>query len=54
MVNVCGVPVHVPNTGVTVIVPDIAVAPAFVAVKDAMLPVPLAPNPIAVLLFVQL
>jgi hypothetical protein len=40
--------------GVTVIVPDIADVPEFFAVKEEILPVPLAARPIAVLLFVQL
>ena len=54
MVKVCGVPVHGPNTGVTVIVAVIGRAVALVAVNDAILPLPLAASPIAVLLFVQL
>ena len=54
MVKVCGVPGHALADGVTVIVPAIAVVPAFVAVKAAILPVPVDARPIAVLLFVQL
>lgn len=42
------------NCGVTVIVAVTGVDPALVAVKPAMFPVPLAPRPIEVLLFVQL
>ena len=56
IVNVIAAPVQVPPgpVGVTVIVPDIGAAVPFVAVKLAMLPVPAAARPIAVLLFVQL
>ena len=58
IVKVCGVPPQVAPAlvydGVTVTVAVIAVVPALVAVKLAMLPLPLAPRPIAVLLFVQL
>jgi len=58
MVKVCGVPLQVAPAlvydGVTVIVAVIAVVPALVAVKLGMLPDPLAPKPIAVLLFDQL
>jgi hypothetical protein len=57
MVKVRGVPVQVTpalvKLGVTVIVAIIGVVPVFVGVK-LKLPVPLAANPIAVLLFVQL
>ena len=57
MVNVRGVPVQVTpplvKLGVTVIVAIIGVVPVLVGVKDR-LPVPLAANPIAVLLLVQL
>jgi hypothetical protein len=35
-------------------VADIGVVPALVAVKDEIVPVPLAPRPIAMLLLVQL
>ena len=58
MVKVCGVPGQVVPAlvydGVTVIVPVIGVVPALVAVKLGMLPLPLAPKPMAVLLFDQL
>ena len=58
MIKFCGVPVQVAPAlvydGVTVIVAVIAVVPALVAVKLGMLPDPLAPKPIAVLLFDQL
>ena len=58
MVKVRGVPLQVAPAlvydGVTVIVPDIGVVPALVAVKLGMLPLPLAPKPIAILLFDQL
>ena len=42
------------EVGVTVIVPVIGAFVALVAVNEAISPVPLAANPIAVLLFVQL
>ena len=48
-----GVPGQPFAVGVTVIVPDIGVAPELVAVNDGTLPVPLAANPIAVLEFVH-
>ena len=54
IVNVCGVPVHGPNTGVTVIVAVMGSAVALVAVNDAILPLPLAAKPMDVLLLVQL
>ena len=58
MVNVCAVPVQVtpPNVedGVTVMVEIIGAVVVLVVVKEAMLPVPLAAKPVAVLLFVQL
>ena len=58
IVNVIGAPVQVTppfvNVGVTVIVATCGVVPGFVAVKLAMLPVPLAARPMLVLLFVQL
>jgi hypothetical protein len=58
MVKFCGVPAQVAPAlvydGVTVMVPVMAVVPALVAVKLGMLPDPLAPKPIAVLLFDQL
>ncbi len=51
MVNVCGVPVQPFSEGVTVMVPVCGVA-GFAEVK-LMFPLPAAPRPIAVLLFVQ-
>ena len=54
MVNVTGVPLHPFATGVTVIVAVTGVVPVLVAVNAAIFPVPLAPRPIDVLLFVQL
>ena len=54
MVNVCGVPKHGPNTGVTVIVAVMGSAVALVAVNEAIFPVPLAAKPMLVLLLVQL
>ena len=58
MVNVMGVPTQlVPPfvyVGVTVIVAVTGALVAFVAVKLAILPVPLAANPMLVVLFVQL
>jgi len=53
MVKVFDGPGQPAAVGVTVIVPDIGVEPALVAVNDGMLPEPLAAKPIAVLLFVQ-
>ena len=43
-----------PDDGVTVMVAVIGVAVVFVAINPGILPVPEAPSPIAVLLFVQL
>jgi hypothetical protein len=58
MIKFCGVPLQVAPAlvydGVTVMVAVMAVVPALVAVKLGMLPDPLAPKPIAVLLFDQL
>ncbi len=54
MVKETGIPGHPFAVGVTVIVATTAVVPVFVAVKEAMLPVPLAAKPIEGLLFVQL
>ena len=58
MVKFCGVPLQVTPAlvydGVTVMVAVIGVVPALIAVKLGMLPDPLAPKPIAVLLFDQL
>jgi len=57
MVNVVEAPVQVVapfvNEGVTVMVPLMGARPVLVAVNEAMLPVPLAARPIAVLEFVQ-
>ena len=54
MVKETGVPGQPFAVGVTSIVPVIGVFVAFVAVNEAISPVPLAPNPMAVLSFVQL
>ena len=54
MVKFCEVPVQPLNVGVTVMVAVTGEAVAFVAVNDPMLPVPLAPKPMDVVLFVQL
>ena len=54
IVKLSGVPTQPADDGVTVIVPLIGAAVALVPVKDAILPLPEAPRPIAVLLFVQL
>ena len=58
MVNVFGVPAQgVPpllNEGVTVTVAVIGAVPLFIGVNIGILPAPLAANPIAVLLIVQL
>src|SRR6186713_2873054 len=54
MVNVCGVPGQPANVGVTVIVAVTGAVVALSAVNDAIFPVPFAPNPIVVLLLVQL
>ena len=54
MVNVVGRPGQPVDIGVTVIVPLIGAIVVFVAVNEAISPVPLAVKPIAVLLFVQL
>ena len=53
IVKVIGVPGQVPSVGVTVMVEEIEFEVVFVAIKDGMFPVPFAPNPVAVLLFVQ-
>ena len=54
MVKDCGVPGQLLAVGVIVIVALIAAFVEFVAVNEAIFPVPLAGNPMAVLLFVQL
>ena len=53
IVKLCGAPAHPSNEGVTVIVAVTGAVPAFVAVNEAMLPVPFAPSPILVLLLVH-
>jgi hypothetical protein len=53
MVKFFGVPLHVPNLGVTVIVAVIGVVPAFTPLNDAMSPVPDAARPIPGALFAQ-
>ena len=52
-VNVTGLPAQLFAVGVTVIVPEIALLEVFVPVNEGILPVPLAANPMLVLLFVQ-
>ena len=54
IVNVLGVPLQPLATGVTVIVATTGAVPALVAMKLAILPVPLAARPIEGALFVQL
>ena len=54
MVKETGVPGQPLAVGVTSIVPVIGVFPVLVAVNEAIFPVPLAANPMAVLVFVQL
>jgi hypothetical protein len=54
IVNVLGVPVHPFADGVTVMVAVTGAVPVFVAVKELIFPVPLAPKPIDVVLLVQL
>ena len=58
IVNEIGAPVHVTpalvNMGVTVIVAVIALVWLFTVINDGILPVPLAANPMEVLLLVQL
>ncbi len=51
MTKFCGVPVQPPRLGVTLMFP-VVTTPTLAALK-AMFPVPLAPKPMAVLLFVQ-
>lgn len=46
-------PVHPFTVGVTVMVPEMGDPVPLVAVNAGWLPVPLAPNPMAVLLFVH-
>ena len=54
IVNCCDAPEQLLAEGVTVIVAVLIDAVALVAVKDAILPVPLAARPIEASLFVQL
>ena len=54
IVNVSGVPGQPFAAGVMVMVAVTGTLPLFTAVKDGMLPVPLAASPIDVLLLVQL
>ena len=54
MVKFIGVPVHAPVDGVTAMVAVTAAAEIFKAVKEAILPVPLAARPIDGVLFIQL
>ena len=54
IVNETGDPGHPFATGVTVIVAVTGDVPALVAIKEEILPAPLAARPIVVLLFVQL
>ena len=53
MVNVWGVPAQPSNEGVTVMVAVTGEVPLLVAVKDGMLPLPLAARPMVVLLLVH-
>jgi hypothetical protein len=53
MVGVIAVPGQLAAVGVTVMVPVTFAAVAFVAVNDAMFPLPLAPRPIEIVLFVH-
>ena len=54
MVNICGKPVQPFADGVTVIVAVTGALVILTALKAGIFPVPLAANPIEVLLFVQL
>ena len=53
MVNETGVPVQPLAAGVTVIVAITGTVPVLVAVKEAILPVPLAASPMEVVLLVH-
>ena len=53
IVKLAAIPEQVPKVGVTVIIDVIAEPVEFVAVKEAMFPFPVTPNPVAVLLFDQ-
>lgn len=54
IVNVLELPLHPPEVGVIVIVATTFVEPVFTALKDPILPLPLAASPIDGVLFVQL
>jgi hypothetical protein len=54
MVKLVVEPLHPLPDGVTMIVAVCAVVPLLMAVNEAMLPIPVAGNPIDGLLFVQL
>jgi hypothetical protein len=54
MVNIFAVPGQLAVEGVTVIVAVTGVLPGLMPMKAGIFPVPLAPKPIEVLLFVQL
>jgi hypothetical protein len=54
IVKVCTEPLQPLAIGVTDITPVAAVAPALVAIKDAILPLPDAARPIEAFVFVQL
>ena len=53
ILKVTGVPLHDPIDGVTVMAPVMEIVEVFVAVNALIVPVPLAPKPIAVLLLVH-
>ncbi len=54
IVNVLDGPEQLSATGVTVMLATTADVPLLVAVNETISPVPLAPNPIVVLLLIQL
>ena len=54
MVQVCDAPVQVPSVGVTATVATIIALVVFIAVNEAISPLPLAARPIPGALFVQL
>jgi hypothetical protein len=53
MVNIWGIPSQEPMDGITVMVATTGFTPVLVAVKELILPFPLAPKPMEVLLLVQ-
>ena len=53
-IKLSGEPMQPAREGVTTISPEIVSVVVFAAMNEGILPVPLAPRPIAVLLFVQL